>query len=582
MDYREHDYRGQVIDGKYELQALVGEGGMSKVYTAWDRDLKKTWAVKVIDKRIRGKKDELGIQSALEEANLIKTLDHPYIVRIVGIKNTPSNIFIIEDLIEGKNLEEHLANGPLPQAAVVKWGIQICEALDHLHTRSTPIIYRDMKPANIMIRPDSRDGKNGDVRIEGHDGDVKIMDFGIARQYHGHASDGQDFLGTEGYAAPEQFRGAGMGPPTARTDIFNLGATLYHLLTGQINKDPDGYQKYPIRYWNPQLSRGLEKILLKCTKRNPADRYQTCMELKKALENYHIGDEAYQRKLKKTRNAFFGTLIASAVCLAIGFGGLAMQKTTNNADYDTNMDHAARANSPAEQIVYYSNAIDIKPDNPEPYLGLVDVLKSDKVFTTEEEKTFVSKINPNLAALKQSSDYADLAFEVGKLYWYYYDYGKTEQADNQITRMKSAIEWFDDAVEFGSQSDDFYLMASTYRDIGVFNRDIPLNVMEASDSGLYGPYWTNLVTLVDMIQNSQEDSEIIRLEVYRLTVNAIDSYARKFRSEGVNQTQMQNLFDRVENGVNQMVTTSDKTSDICDDIKGKLSSARQAIDAAFR
>ena len=582
MGYHEHEHGRQLIDGKYEIQALVGEGGMSKVYTAWDHELKKTWAIKVIEKHVRGKQDDLGIQSALEEANLIKTLDHPHIVRIVGIKNTPSSIYIVEDLIEGKSLEEHLQDGPLPQAAVVRWGIQICEVLEYLHNRKNPIIYRDMKPANVMIRPDTRDGKNGDVRVKGHYGDVKIIDFGIARQYHGHASDGQDFLGTEGYAAPEQFRGADMGPPTARTDIYNLGATLYHLLTGRTNKNAEEYQKYPIRHWNPQLSSGLEKIILKCTKHDPADRYQSCHDLKEALENYHIGDEANQRKLKRIRNRFFALLTASALCLGIGFGGISMQKVTNNADYDNNMDHAARANTPEEQISYYSNAIDIKPEQVDAYLGMVEALKSDKAFTTEEEKIFVSKINPNIAALKQHEDYADLAFEVGKLYWYYYDYGKKDQADNQITRMKSAIEWFDDAVEFGSESDHFYLTASTYRDIGVFNRDIPLNVMEASDSGLYGPYWDNLVTMLDMIGSGRENSEIIELEVYRLTVNAIDAYARKFRAEGVTQSEMQNLFARVETGVNQMVTTSDKTTDICNDIKAKLDSAKQAMDAAFR
>lgn len=576
MSYQDYENGKHPIDGKYVLQTLLGEGGMSKVYTAWDLDLKKTWAVKVIDKR-----DRIGAASAVEEANLIKTLDHSHIVRITGIKQTPTHIYIIEDLIEGKSLEDHLERGPLPQAAVVKWGIQLCEALDHLHTRPTPIIYRDMKPANVMIRPDSRDGKDGDVRVEGHYGDVKIIDFGIARQFHGHESDGNDFLGTTGYAAPEQFRGSNMGPPTPRTDIFTLGATLYHLLTGHVNNDPADYQKYPIRYWNPQLSTGLEKVILKCTKHDPKDRYQTCMELKKALENYKLSDDAYIRRLTTIRNSFVGALTAGALFLGVGFGGLAMQKATNNADYDENMDKAIHASSQSEQITYYGNAIDIKPEMTDPYLGMIDALKADQSFTTEEEKILVGKINQNLTTLKLQPGYANLAFEMGKLYWYYYDYGKTGQADNQITRMKSAIEWFDDAVENGSASDSFYMMATTYRDIGEFNRDIPLNVMEASDSGLYGPYWNDLETLVDMIRSNSDNSEIIQLEVYRLTVNAIDSYARKFRSEGVPQSQMQGLFDKVRTGVEQMATTSDKTGQIKDDIAAKLDSAQTAINTAY-
>lgn len=573
MNYSEQEYSGQIIDGKYVIQSQVGEGGMSRVYTAWDQQLKKTWAVKIIDKRIRGKRDEIGIQSALEEANLIKTLDHPHIVRIVGITETASHIYIIEDLIEGSNLEEHLERGPIPQALAVRWGIQICDALDHLHTRDHPIIYRDMKPANVMIRPSDR---------EGEPGDVKIIDFGIARQFHGHATDGNDFLGTEGYAAPEQFKDAGMGPPTIRTDIFNLGATLYHLLTGRVNKDPEDYQKYPIRYWNPQLSSGLEKILLKCTKHNPADRYQTCRELKADLENYKGLEEIYIRKLKTIRNTFFGALAASAVFLAIGFGAMAMHSATNNADYDTHIELAARASTNADKIAHYSDAIDIKPNQAEPYLGMISVFKEDKAFTVQEETTFVSKINANLAALKEEEDYAKLAFETGKIYWYYYDYGKDNTSDNEITRMKSAIEWFDDAVQYGSESDSFHVMAQTYRDIGIFNRDIPLNVMEASDSGLYGPYWENLTYLVNTVASNRDESEIIQLEIYNLAVNAIEVYARKFRSEQVGQIQMQQLFDKVRSGVEQMVTTSDTTEALWREVSGHLDAAQRAIDTAFR
>ena len=146
---------GQVIDDKYEILTLVGQGGMSKVYLARDKRLNKQWAVKEIEKRAKDRNNEIVIQSAIAEANLIKQLDHPAIVRIVDIIDNGNVIYIIEDYIEGQTLSEILENnGAQPQELVIEWAMQICEALEYLHTRKPAIIYRDMKPANVMLKPD--------------------------------------------------------------------------------------------------------------------------------------------------------------------------------------------------------------------------------------------------------------------------------------------------------------------------------------------------------------------------------------------------------------------------------------------
>src|SRR5699024_10332821 len=159
----------------------------------------------------------------------------------------------------------------------------------------------------------------------------------------------------------------------------------------------------------------------------------------------------------------------------VGVLGLGMQAATNNADYSQNIIQAENATTSEEKVTYYSQAIDIKPLEEEAYLGMIEAFKDDAEVSTEEESVLMRKLNPNLAQLRNQESYADLAFEVGKLYWYYYDYGKTETADNQITRMKSAIQWFDDTVTYGGESGSNYVMALTYRDIGQFNRDITLD-----------------------------------------------------------------------------------------------------------
>lgn len=554
---------GQVIDDKYEILTLIGQGGMSKVYLARDRRLNKQWAVKEIQKKTKDKNNEIVVQSAIAEANMIKQLDHTAIVRIVDIIDTPDVIYIIEDYIEGETLNTILENnGAQPQELVIEWAMQICEALEYLHTRKPPIIYRDMKPANVMLKPD---------------GNIKIIDFGIAREYKDQSLADTVSLGTKGYAAPEQF--GGKGQTDARTDVYCLGVTLYHLVTGHNPCEPP-YEIYPIRHWNPQLDPGLEAIIEKCTQLNPIDRYQSCAELLYALQHYQENGAAYRAKQKKKLRLFIATAAACVLFAVVGVLGLIMRTQTNNADYTQNILQAEKAASSSEKADYYGKAIDIKPLQNEGYLGMVEAFKDDATFTTEEEKVFKSKINAHLSDLRQQPQYGDLAFEVGKLYWYYYDYGKTATDDNQITRMKSAIQWFKDAAEYGGSSSSYYTMSQIYQEIGTFNRDINLNIEEASDKGKYEPYWRNLESLVGIVEN--EDNEIVELEVCRLVVYSIESYARKFKNDGITQSEMNSLFSSISSIIRSVETTSDKTEAIKSQVNSRLDAAEKAIENAFR
>lgn len=558
---------GQVIDDKYEILKLIGQGGMSKVYLAMDKRLNKQWAIKEIEKRAKDKNNEIVIQSAIAEANLIKQLDHPAIVRIVDIIENGDVIYIIEDYIEGETLSSVLeTQGAQPQELVIEWAMQICEALEYLHTRKPPIIYRDMKPANVMIKPD---------------GNIKVIDFGIAREYKDQSLADTVSLGTKGYAAPEQF--GGKGQTDARTDVYCLGVTLYHLITGQNPCEPP-YEIYPIRHWNPQLSAGLEAIIQKCTQLNPDDRYQSCAELLYALHHYEEYGAAYRARQKRKLNSFIMTACASLLCLIIGVFGLFMRTQTNNADYQQNILQAEKASTTEEKLSFYSTAVDIKPLVMDAYLGMVDAVKDDATFTTDEETSIKKKLNANISSLRNEEGYAELAFEVGKLYWYYYDYGKTDSSDNEATRMKSAIQWFEDAVEYGTESDSFYTMATVYRDIGKFNRDINLSVQEATDSKeMYVAYWKNLSDLVGIITGSEDESEIVQLEVYKLSLNSIETYARKFKNKAdVSQTDMQQLFDKVKDAVNDVATTSDTTETLKASVVSRIEQTQSAIDNAYR
>lgn len=555
---------GTIIQGKYEILKLIGKGGMSKVYLAMDQNLNKQWAVKEIEKRKYDKNNEILIQSAIAEANMMKKLDHPSLPRIVDILNREDVIYVVMDYIEGEPLSKILSNrGAQPQELVIQWAKELCRVLDYLHTQNPPIIYRDMKPANIMLQPN---------------GNIKLIDFGIAREYKEDSLEDTVSLGTKGYAAPEQFGGSGQ--TDARTDVYCLGVTLYHLLTGHNPCEPP-YDLYPIRYWNPQLSGGLESIIQKCTQLNPGERYQSCAELLYALERYNELDENYRRRQKKKLNKFVFCVAAALVCMVLGILCQGMKIYTNNCDYDNNIRQAEMSATAQEKIQYYTKAIDIKPGEAAAYRGLIETYKDDAVFMVEEEELFKKKLNSNLTLLQGNAGYGDLAFEIGKLYWYYYDYGRTESSDNQITRMKSAIQWFEAACQYGGEESEYYMMAQMYRDIGEFNRDITLNVQEASDKGTYLPYWENIVALVDTVINSGEEREIVNLEVYKLAVNAMETYTRKFKADGVVQSDMTALLEQVMQGVEAMDVTTDKTEQMKTDILDRLEVVEQAIHNAY-
>ena len=553
---------GAMIDGKYEILKQIGVGGMSTVYLAMDQHLNKQWAVKEIRLKADDRESRVIIQSLIAEANLMKKLDHPALPRIVDIIDSRDTIFVIMDYIEGEPLSRILEReGPQPEEDVLEWARQLCDVLSYLHTRKPPIIYRDMKPGNIMIRPD---------------GNIRLIDFGIAREYkEGKVSDTVP-LGTKGYAAPEQF--GGQGQTDARTDIYSLGVTLYQALTGQSPSEPP-YEFYPIRYWDPSLSGGLEKIIAKCVKPNPQDRYQSCAELFYALSHYEEEDDTYKAEQRKKLRKFTVAAAGFVMFLIFGVSGIFLESWANTQNYDGIFERAEKETRPAQKEELLLQCAELKPESPEPYEALMDVYKSDLSFDTEEEAGMKSTLYSNLETLQSTDEYAELAFELGKLYWYYYDYGTGET--NFVTRMKSAIQWFEDAIEYGGEDFKSKDMALIYRDIGKFNESITMEIEEASDAGKYAPYFQNLVRLTEQMNENPDEAEIVMLEIYRLDVDAIETYARKFRRDGITQEQMEDLLAAAGEGLARTETTTDKTEGIKKAVTGRLDEAAEAVTRAF-
>ena len=225
------------------------------VYLAINERANKTWAVKEIRKD-GGNDMTVVSQNLVAETEMLKKLDHPNLPSIIDVIDKYDSFIIVMDYIEGKSLQDILdLEGPQSEDKVIEWSKQLCDVLGYLHSRRPPIIYRDMKPANVILRPT---------------GDLTLIDFGTAREYKETNNEDTTWLGTRGYAAPEQF--GGRGQTDARTDIYTLGATMYHLITGCSPTDTN-FVIHPIGKFLPDLKgSGIERIILKCCQPNQCSK----------------------------------------------------------------------------------------------------------------------------------------------------------------------------------------------------------------------------------------------------------------------------------------------------------------------
>lgn len=261
-----------ILMSRYRILGVAGGGGMGTVYQARDTrfaDAKRVVAVK--EMMMQGSTDSArasSLRNFKREADILATLSHPAIPKIYDVFDESDRAYIIMEYINGSDLEMVLnKTRELPSEKILEWAIDLCDVLDYLHShKPEPIIFRDMKPANIMI--DSL-------------GRVRLIDFGIAKQF---TQDGKKhtMIGTEGYSAPEQYR----GEVSPLSDIYALGATLHHILTRRDPRlePPFSFNERPILELNPKCSPALVAVVDKALEPKPENRFQNCTEMKAALD----------------------------------------------------------------------------------------------------------------------------------------------------------------------------------------------------------------------------------------------------------------------------------------------------------
>lgn len=273
----------EIIDGKYEIISKIGSGGTSIVYKARRLADNREVAIKVI-------RDELENIRELErhfrlEAEALNKMSHRNVRRILGVGQWNDSLYMVTEYIDGKTLKEIVTNGPVPLKTAVDYALQIAAGIEHAHRKN--IIHRDIKPQNIIVS---------------NDGTVKIVDFGIARMSSQttRTMAGKDVVGSVHYLSPEQAKSSQVD---LRTDIYSFGILLYEMFTGTVPFQGDepvsiamqhiNQIATPPKSLNPEITQGINDIIVKCIQKDPAQRYQTASELREDLLLYVANPDGF-------------------------------------------------------------------------------------------------------------------------------------------------------------------------------------------------------------------------------------------------------------------------------------------------
>lgn len=529
---------GSVIDGKYKILNVVGKGGMSVVYLAMNERANKQWAIKEVRKD--GMQSfEVVKQNLVAETDLLKKLNYPHLPSIIDVIDCDDTFLIVMDYIEGNPLSKALeTSGAQSQDDVIEWAKQLCDVLGYLHSRKPPIIYRDMKPSNVMLKPD---------------GNVMLIDFGTAREFKSTSVADTTCLGTQGYAAPEQF--GGHGQTDARTDIYCLGATMYHLVTGHNPATPP-YEMYPIRQWNPMLSSGLEEIILKCTQRNPEDRYQSCAELLYALDHYKDLDIENKKVQSFKWKTFLASFIMTIVMLVgtIGFSaGLTVQTSSTYESYIANGDSAVSQDA-AEK--YYLDAINVDPANPLAYQKLLERCTSDSKLSEDEYNTIKDAIYEHEDELKSKypSEYADnVAYKLGQaLYFSYVPSSQESESENFSTAgITVSQRWLDIAQKMGS-TEQIKHRAELLSSMSKAYQNMSGKSLEGDPVEEVKEYWNNLVEIASPNIAKEENNQIALLIYRNVTSQIYTKYYWFIKNSLATAKDISNELDNIEKYVNEI------------------------------
>lgn len=451
---------GQIIHGRYRVLSQIGKGGMSAVYLVQDLRSGEKFAMKEIlqngryySQNAAALPQNEGNCLGFAEAELLSGLDHPAFPKIHEvIRDAEGTVFIIREYVEGESLDRLLRRGPFSPEAVRQCGIALGEALHYLHSQDPPVIYRDMKPANIIRRPD---------------GQLVLIDLGISGSRSLNRDAGGN-AGTRGYAAPEQYSSGG---EDLSADIYALGISLFELLTGiPPREDPWAYRFHPVRRIRPDCPEELERVINQCIRFAPEDRYPDCSCLLEklravpAMTSETTGRTRRPRRWQRWPSSIRlqGIIIVLlAVLLAAVPVSVLTAKALAGAEY-RQLIAGTESGSLEEQEACFAKGFQSEMADASLYERYLDWCEKNERFGSRQLALLTTSWERDQGKLERDSRCGSLGMQAGRLCLF----AETEEWSMQ-TRAAEAAAWFDLAAAKGEADAGLYCrICSFFRNYG--------------------------------------------------------------------------------------------------------------------
>ena len=380
---------GTILDNRYRIIDIIEKGGMGAVYKAEDGRLDIVCAVK--EMRENFERDEYriyAIEKFKSEALILSKLRHPNIPRVSDYFIENKRYYMVMDYIEGQTLYKIMNNRPslrVEEDELIKWTLQLCSVLSYLHNQDPPIIYRDIKPANIMLNKEER---------------IMLIDFGIARIFKPRSRG--TMIGTQGYSPPEQYR----GQADPRSDIYALGATLHHLITG---KDPQldaPFSFAPVKQERPEISDKTAYLIDRCLKFNMEERFSSVEEIREFIEGRLPAVSGLVEKIEKAKTGTSSEAKKSELAKNEKEG----RKKKGSGGLTHELENLLFSVQPKSQTEIKEKTLN-KKDSPlvkpavhvKPTMPLVSMYDIKKVINEVEKKKSVEKILEEKKPFRQES-----------------------------------------------------------------------------------------------------------------------------------------------------------------------------------
>ncbi len=486
---------GTILDGKFKIVQVLGEGGMGTVYKVEQVDRPGYFrAVKelIISPNTPEDERKFAIERFNKEIDLLFNLKHPRIPSLILSFQERGNYYFVMEFVPGRTLEKILedSKGPLDEEQVIHWMMQVCEALSYIHSRKPPIILRDLKPGNIIVTPD---------------GNVQLIDFGIARRFDPNKRTNTENLGTISYASPEHLgsitapgqRRSPQNPgklvqTDARSDIYSLGATMYHLLT---NREPDPIQTPPsgsILAKNPRLRTvqignkvfcPVEQVIIKAMQQDPAHRFQSADAMRAALQHC-LPNSATPVTVQIpaiSPNATILVPMGEVVCPKCGYrnrpGAKFCKRDGQPLIQGATTVPPRMAAQPAPRMPIQARSVQAAVQPATAAVRIAPASNQQAAYRLGlqylNSKNYAEAVNQfKLAQLSGNRSY-DILYNLGRAYRQYGQSFKDKDKNLFIENMKFAAEQFEQAVTLKRDAVDAYFqLGMTYHDLALYAQSI--------------------------------------------------------------------------------------------------------------